>query len=1502
MIPPIPPTSPQTGAPPPLGAPPPMAPPMGTPMPPSPMGKGIGSMLNTDPMARSDFSMMLSDIQNQSMIPPMPMHMNEGGLVGFIQNLLKGIGSIFSGGGGQQGGSGSLGAFERAFAEARAKGLKTFPFDRDGDGVDEIYTTRYEDEPIEGQAQTNNEVTQAVKKSTTPSDSELFDMLIKREAQQSRRDTPTLGNEFDVQGANKDSEAFANRLEQIKKEIERENYRRDVSERAGPEKLLEIMAQQSKAPSVDARMNMPAFRSMVRGLSGLDSSNTIDANLEEGNVVDNIGDRLKEAAKIVRDGGGLKYYTGDDEGEDQPPEIPKSPNLSQIMMGNNPKYFKDDNTSLGEKFQSLLKGLQNLGLSDALSDSIREKLEILGMGGSDKVKSVGFPDLTNPRIRALYPDREGYDLNFNQGGSVTEAIARLEKGGEPEDQKFKQMLQNLIGRDVFDLEQGDKEFAASMGLTAASYPILKSLISKKGALNKRLLNPNFDLGGKEVRDYEVDYKPISKRQMYQNALKRGLGNLSKTPSGLISALTYLLSASPAGEGEELKEFFNKQIVNKNEGGAINASNLGMAQGMGMGMGSGDNIQRLLYPLTTQIHRSYMQENDSDIKKKLDEFTQQVDQLTKSTFPDVSFQNQNTGLGSMPLVGPGGVPTGVRQFGVYNPNDSQFINESTVFNPFQNFVRTSDVKPNDINTFASSPFGKSLGSFFQDKFQTLQGYNTGGVVFDNLRDASIGSQIGDVVIVDGKSYIKSVGDGSATGTTFLKPIDTTEPDPGTPEDPGEPDPGTSEQAPAFLPGQQGVEGVNNLPPAELLETSIASNTNLPSENLISETATEVEDSEPVQVFGSLGSAEQGGGSKTFSDILQQSAEDSGINTYRKQLNRVTFQDPNSGSYYTYNFEKGEFEGNAPPGAIRNANLVAAQTGQDLSEISGLSGLVPVSGLYEGEDGYSRFEISEEFRDPSKYDYSGALGQSPSEATVYAKELAKDDKSDNDIYYTAPNGQTYVDTTGTGQGIPVGSYNIVRGNEALSQYYSVDEEGNRIGNIVGSGENFVQPALTKTETGYVATGSDKDPFEKNEDGVVSEESIQNHLTGDSFNIGGLEFTNPASNQINLEPFFNALESSGGLKQFLYSQQDRLPGFLNFLGMGDGKLTDFSKLDLTDLTNKFNEYLSGQDSEGNTSDLFGNTFQQTTDSNMIGSSGTGDISNTGNGSVVDDSTGDGDDSDDSDDNGGNETTPKTLFNFKDLYTNTEPMEDIIARTVVDSPVSSEGMGTFSPIDSSVVYNPDMFTDFSFPDPSDMTIRDNENPFETGTGGTGIGGTGTGGTGTGGTGIDGTGTDGTSIDGTGTDGTSIDGTSIDGTSTDGTTQPKDYSYLSNYNTLKEGGGAPDLALQTYERTGTVIPGYHGLISEYSGKPISELETFKVPDGYVPGTTNTANMNMGGMPSNGDVISKFLAMDIDKRPLSKTPKVADMSTLTASIKMNEGGEVTAGMNKAIDTFLASMM
>ena len=109
---------------------------------------------------------------------------------------------------------------------------------------------------------------------------------------------------------------------------------------------------------------------------------------------------------------------------------------------------------------------------------------------------------------------------------------------------------------------------------------------------------------------------------------------------------------------------------------------------------------------------------------------------------------------MPQIGFGGVPTGVRQFGVYNPNDSQFINESSVFKPFQNFVRTSDVKPNNINSLASSPFGNSLGSFFQDKFQSLQGYNTGGSV--TYYDTITGKMA---------PYIKQLQEGQITNDEF-----------------------------------------------------------------------------------------------------------------------------------------------------------------------------------------------------------------------------------------------------------------------------------------------------------------------------------------------------------------------------------------------------------------------------------------------------------------------------------------------------------------------------------------------------------------------------------------------------------------------------------------------------------------------------------------------------------------------------------------------------------------
>ena len=109
------------------------------------------------------------------------------------------------------------------------------------------------------------------------------------------------------------------------------------------------------------------------------------------------------------------------------------------------------------------------------------------------------------------------------------------------DQRLREFKRNRgmeKGGEVSEMSQGDKEFLASLGLTAASYPILKSLINKKGLLNKALLNPDFDLRGREIQDYKLDHNPISKKQMYKNALKRGLGSLAKAPMGLISFLSY----------------------------------------------------------------------------------------------------------------------------------------------------------------------------------------------------------------------------------------------------------------------------------------------------------------------------------------------------------------------------------------------------------------------------------------------------------------------------------------------------------------------------------------------------------------------------------------------------------------------------------------------------------------------------------------------------------------------------------------------------------------------------------------------------------------------------------------------------------------------------------------------------------------------------------------------------------------------------------------------------
>ena len=111
---------------PPIGGMAPMntTPPMNTMPPMPPMGKMPGMEMNLDPMARQNFNNMMSGIQSQSMIPPMPMRMNEGGSVNPIMALLQGIGQLFGFGGGQEPSRGM--SFGDAFAKARREGKKVF--------------------------------------------------------------------------------------------------------------------------------------------------------------------------------------------------------------------------------------------------------------------------------------------------------------------------------------------------------------------------------------------------------------------------------------------------------------------------------------------------------------------------------------------------------------------------------------------------------------------------------------------------------------------------------------------------------------------------------------------------------------------------------------------------------------------------------------------------------------------------------------------------------------------------------------------------------------------------------------------------------------------------------------------------------------------------------------------------------------------------------------------------------------------------------------------------------------------------------------------------------------------------------------------------------------------------------------------------------------------------------------------------------------------------------
>ena len=701
MIPPIPPTPPQIGAPPPLGAPLPMAP-----MPPSPMGKGLGSMLNTDPMARSNFSMMLSDIQNQAMIPPMPMHMNEGGLVGFIQNLLKGIGSIFRGGGGQQGGSGSLKDFERAFAVARAAGQPTFTFDRDGDGVDEIYTTRYEDEPIEGEEQKKDEVTQAVKKSTTPSDSELFDMLIKRGAQQSQTgdslntDSITEGidklkgirNDLfriaeargepvftstkarftgfdpkDPEGGRPRTESediarnFANRLEQIKRQME---------------------ADQSEAPDVDFSNRATIdTRNIYELLGGRNLNTTIDANLEGGNAVDVIQDQLEKLINV----------SGDQ------PNLPEGLTEGVKPMG------------LGEKIESLYQsGLRNIGNVKEEASNLASRIKELNESLNNRENIVG-------KIRGLIGMTEGGNPKVEQELDMVKKLkAMIAESSNPQE-KLQELFEYFTGDSTKD--EDNSQILEAIAIIQQSPEFMNeatrsSLLGTMPPQPKERVSDNV-MGRKFglQKDFYDELKNLIIKNPFMDAQIRL--NIKKPPEGM-SPIESAMGVTGAPRYVFTPEV--KELLGLSNGGSVTDAIAKLENGgrvaptMG---GGGDMINRLLSPLVNQIGMNYSQQNNEELQNRLDDFRQQVGDLTQTTFPDVSFENQNQGFyfGS-PQFRP------QRQFQPFNParNELRAIARPAVYTPPTN--QTSPFPSSIKQNFSA------IKSFFENRPQM---YNEGGAV-------------------------------------------------------------------------------------------------------------------------------------------------------------------------------------------------------------------------------------------------------------------------------------------------------------------------------------------------------------------------------------------------------------------------------------------------------------------------------------------------------------------------------------------------------------------------------------------------------------------------------------------------------------------------------------------------------------------------------------------------------------------------------------------------------
>jgi len=379
---------------PPIGGMAPMntTPPMNMMPPMPPMGKMPPMEMNLDPMARQNFNNLMSGIQSQSIIPPMPMRMNEGGSVNPLMALIQGIGRLLGFGGGQE--PSRVMSFGDAFAKARREGKKVFEYNG------KMYTTEIKEEEDARIAQEEEDSRKARRYTgpTIPAMQDPYDEVM--------ASTPTMGDEFDVQnqsgkssnldGITEDIERLRGRVNNLFRMAEAEGQPPFTSTKARftgfdpkvppggkpvPPQVRQgdefLVAAAADAPNVEGKT---ISSDDVQKINDLTAS--INANLGGANRVDPIEAQLNALMNISP--GSVRETT-------TKPDV--------LTEGIAPLSFK-------EQLRSLLQGLNNMGLSNQLSSSINDKLDQLsGLTSSrsrrDVREALGMTEGGNPMVEKL---------------------------------------------------------------------------------------------------------------------------------------------------------------------------------------------------------------------------------------------------------------------------------------------------------------------------------------------------------------------------------------------------------------------------------------------------------------------------------------------------------------------------------------------------------------------------------------------------------------------------------------------------------------------------------------------------------------------------------------------------------------------------------------------------------------------------------------------------------------------------------------------------------------------------------------------------------------------------------------------------------------------------------------------------------------------------------------------------------------------------------------------